>query len=195
MTDMLTLAVELGEKSFPFRLCRRKLNFGPAGEACYFWMDSRPFRSRRLGDNYRLCVDHWWAAVEAEGASGEMENEVTLVLAECYPLVSTARSLQDIYVDAHLHKRADREFTVQDDNGRKRIERSYSLPTEEAARLRRLAARRDTRLIRAELEALFLGELPPNAELAAYQHAAEAWLGDGILALRRNGRPAASACC
>jgi hypothetical protein len=62
------------------------------------------------------------------------------------------------------------------------------LPEEEVARLRRIAHSRTTDLIRAELEPLFMGELPPDKEMPAFDEAAQAWIGNGIVALRREGR-------
>ena len=65
-------------------------------------MDGRQLRRGRAGPNFRPCVDLWWHTVEQAGEDRVEDNEVNLVLAECYPLINTARALQNIYVDAHL---------------------------------------------------------------------------------------------
>jgi hypothetical protein len=191
MIANVTVDVAHGNRSFAFELCRRELDFGPAGRAPYYWMDGRQLRHNTLGPNFRACVDLWWTAVDQAGATGDPDNQANLVLAECYPLVNTARTLQDVYVDAHLHKQAGREFTPESEKGRPgRAERTYSLPQEEVARLRRLAASQDPQRVRAELEGLFLGEMPPEPEMPAFQKAAQSWIGNGMVALNQGGRPA-----
>jgi hypothetical protein len=190
MATTVTVTVQHGRRCFSFQLGRRELDLGKAGEAPYYWMDSRQFRQEKPGPNLRACIDLWWTAVEQAGAARERDNEVNLVLAECYPLVNTARSLQDVYLDAHLHRCADRQFTLVKEAGHRQVlaERTFSLPPAEASRLRALAASRDARRIRSELEGLFLGEMPSLADLPAYQRDARHWIGDGIDALRQGGR-------
>jgi hypothetical protein len=192
MAETVTVTLEHGGCSFSFQLCRRELDFGAAGRAPYYWMDGRQFRHQNPGTNFRACVDLWWTAVEEAGAAGSIDNQVNLVLAESYPLVNTARSLQDVYVDAHLHKKADRRATAVEEKGCRPVdsERTYSLPKEEVARLQQLATYRDARRIRAELEELFLGEMPSSEAMPAFQKAVRAWIGNGIVALRKGGRSA-----
>jgi hypothetical protein len=152
-------------------------------------MDGRQLRQGSGGPNFRPCVDLWWHAVAEAGVDREPDEEMTLVLAECYPLISSARSLQDIYVDAHLHPAADREYAYEEQNSvrRRRTERTYLLPEEEAARLRALAQNRKAELVRAELENLFLGTLPARREMPAFNEAARRWVGNGMVAFRREG--------
>ena len=66
-----------------------------------------------------------------------VENELSLVLAECYPLVNTAKSLQEVFVDAHFYNSADREYSIQMEAGVQvhRSDRTFMLPDEECARL------------------------------------------------------------
>src|SRR4051794_7403939 len=109
MSASLRIELQKGNRTFSFELLRRTISLGDAGPIAYHWMDSRQFRRRCLGPNFRACVDSWWADAEMAGEAGLDENRINLVLAECFPLVSTARSLQDIYVDAQLHPKADRE--------------------------------------------------------------------------------------
>ena len=76
------------------------------------------------GPKFRPCVDLWWRAVDEAGDTRVPENELNLVLAECYPLINTARAVQNIYVDAHLHPTADREYVIEDEEKVRRT-RSY----------------------------------------------------------------------
>jgi hypothetical protein len=189
MSDSLRIELQKGDRSFPFELHRRTITLGVAGPIAYHWMDSRQFRRKRPGPNFRACVDSWWADVERAGDAGLEENLINLVLAESFPLVSTARSLQDIYLDAHLHPKADREFIVGSDGRRagpaRRID---SLPPDETRRLRELAHMRDAEAVGAEFDRLFLAQLPPEGEMPAYQEACRDWVGRGIAALVRGGR-------
>ena len=189
MPKLLEVELDVGEKRFPFQLCHRELLLGPAGPVDYYWMDSRKIRQGRGGPSFRPCVDLWWTAVEMEQATSEFDNELNLVLAESYPLVNTSRAVQDVYVDAHLNKMADRKLDPvgNDSHHRKLSDRMYLLSEEEDRRLRELAASRDSDRIREELEGLFQGELPPEEELPAFQEAARAWIGNGIQALRVDG--------
>ncbi|MFV1967238.1 MAG: hypothetical protein ACC628_17555 [Pirellulaceae bacterium] len=190
MPQSLVIKLEYAGRQFDFQVDERDLQFGRAGEGKYYWMDGRPFRHRRgrSGPNFRACVDLWWHAVEEAGAAAEIDNQIQLVHAECYPLVNTAKSVQDIFVDAHLHHTADREYRIDEDDGRKRCsERTYLLPEDECERLRAVAHSRDLNRIRGELEGLFLGELPSTDEMPAYREAARAWIGNGVVEFRKGG--------
>jgi hypothetical protein len=188
MSESLHIELQKGDRSFSFDLLRRPMVLGDAGPIRYHWMDSRQFRRRGPGPNFRSCVDSWWADVELAGEAGLPENLTTLVLAESFPLVSTARSLQDVYLDAHLHSTADREVVATADGRRGPSRRTYSLPPDETDRLRELAHRRDTAVVRAEFDRLYLGPLPPPREMPAYQEAFDNWVGGGLDAFRGGGR-------
>jgi hypothetical protein len=91
-----------------------------------------------------------------------------------------------VYLDAHLAPILEADSVPVWQGGRS-VRPSggpWLVPVEEAARLRELARARDWRLVRAELEGLFLGRLPPPEEMAAFREAAEAWIGNGVMALR-----------
>jgi len=190
MAGPLEISVEHAGQVFPFHLHRRMLLLGSAGEADYFWMDGRQFRQRGAGANFRSCVDLWWTAVQEVGAAGEIDNQVNLVLAETYPLISTSRAMQEAYLDAHLHKIADRTYDVIVEKGRRRVEteRTFQLGDAERDRLVEIVRSRNLALIRDEMERLFLGKLPPRKEMPAFQEAARAWIGNGITAFRTAGR-------
>lgn len=191
MSSSLCVDLEKGAQSFRFRLWHRPVDLGRAGAVDYYWMDSRHFRRRGPGPNYRSCVDSWWADVERARETDLLENQVNRVLAEAFRLVNTARSLQDVYLDAHLHGGADREFPTDPKSGRPEASRrTYSLPEEETRRLHDLTRRRDGALVRTELENLFLGSLPAPAELPAFQRAFQVWTGNGIVAFKTGGRDA-----
>ncbi len=96
MAERMAADLELGGHRFTFDVWRRELDFGSAGRAPYYWMDRRLFRRKNPSANFRACVDFWWTAVDSAGAAGVVENQQNLVLAECFPLVSTTRSLQDM---------------------------------------------------------------------------------------------------
>jgi hypothetical protein len=190
--ERLTVTLELQGHRFPFALCHRSLELGPAGPVSYYWMDGRGFRRRPPGPNFRSCVDHWWAAMGSCGAAGEIDTLVNRVWAECYPLVATARSLQDVYLDAHLAADLEAE-SAPIGRGRRSVRlsgRPSLVSAEEVRRLRGLARARDQALVREELERLFLGQLPPPEEMSAFQEAAGVWIGNGVVALKRGGTDA-----
>ncbi len=189
MSQPLVVNLEYAGRQFDFQVHQRDLLFGSACEGKYYWMDGRQIRRGQGGPNFRPCVDLWWHAVEEAGEASDEDNQIQLVFAECYPLVNTAKAVQDIFVDAHLHATADREYSLEE-NGvrRQRSERTYMLSEEECERLSNVAHSRDLGLIRGELEGLFLGELPAPNEMPAFREAVQAWIGNGVVALRREGR-------
>ena len=190
MLEPRTITLAVGGRSFDFQLCQRELLFGRAGVGQYFWMDGRKFRHGTGGPNFRPCVDLWWHVNELAGAAGDPTTEMNLVLAECYPLVNTAKAVQDVYIDAHLHPRADREhvYFEADQIRQRRSERTDTLPNEDVERLRSIAHSGDVNQVRLELEGLFRGPSPSPEEMPAHVEAAQAWIGNGIVALRREGR-------
>ncbi len=191
MSRNLTLNLEKGTRSFSFLLLYRPLDLGGAGTIRYYWMDSRQFRKRRPGPNYRSCVDSWWADVEMAGETDDPGNLCNLVLAECFPLVSTARSVQAVYRDAHVLETADHEDQeVAEEGPRTRSARVYSLPEEETRRLHELAERRDATQVRAELEGLFRRSSPSEEEAPRLTRALEMWVSNGIVAFKKGGSDA-----
>jgi hypothetical protein len=191
MTEKLMVDLQKGTQTFRFHLLHRPLVLGTAGAIRYYWMDSRQFRTKNPGPNYRACVDSWWADVELYGETHLPENQFNLVLAQCFPLINTAHSLQDVYRDAHLHPKADREIATDTRDDRPPTSlRTYRLPDEEYQRLQALARQRDPASVRAELENLFLGRLPSPQEQPRFDRACQIWAGNGIVALKTGGRDA-----
>jgi hypothetical protein len=179
--------VRAGDSQFRFNICQRTLTLGPAGEVDYFWLDDREFRRRGGGQNLRNCIHLWWAAVCDEAADREPQNETTLVLAETFPIQCTSRAMQSVYRDAHPHPRADRSEVKNSAGATIGFERTWDLPVEEHRQLLDVARSRDTARVTREFEKLFLGELPPQREMPAFQEAFRRWCGNGVVALRKGG--------
>ncbi len=167
-----TFTFDMEGRTFDFQLHQRKLNFGQAGTGGYYWMDSRQFRRSKGGPNFQACVDLWWHVVERNGNTSDPHTQMALVFAECYPLINASKAMQDIYVDAHLHPKADRIL----------------LPEEDVERIRVIAHSGNPDLARLELDRLFRGPYPPPEEMPAFDEAAEKWIRDGISALQLEGR-------
>ncbi len=172
MKEPRTVTLDVEGRTFDFQLHQRHLNFGQAGTGEYYWMDSRQFRSGKGGPNFQACVDLWWHVVEWYGDTSDPHTEMALVFAECYPLINASRAMQNIYVDAHLHPKAERIL----------------LADEDVKRLLLIAHSGDPNLARLELDRLFRGPYPPPGEMPAFDEAAEKWIRDGISALQLEGR-------
>jgi hypothetical protein len=157
--------IEIGvdDRRFEFQIHHRELDLwgrrGANEKLCrYYWMDSRQWRQGRRGPNFRACVDFWWMLAEKYGDGSDALE--TLALAECYPLVNTARSMQEVYRDAHLRPESRSPAgAVGGQNEGDQFESNVALTPDddEYLRLRSVARRRDTALLQQELERLFLG--------------------------------------
>jgi hypothetical protein len=151
---------------------------GEAGDVHYYWIDSRAFRQARgkgLGSNFAACLGHWWAAMRHDGLDRELDQQIHLVLARCYPVVSQAKSMQDVYIDAHLaHVEATKEGSLP------------ALSPEVLAEVEAAAARRDRSAVKQLLDDVFERQAPPAREMPAFQEALRHWAGNGVVALRRD---------
>jgi hypothetical protein len=185
MVTRFTTRVDVAGRSFAFELCSRPIALGIAGPVAYFWMDSRRLRRGGGGPNFRPCVDLWWAAACAAGDGDSPPNQTALFFAECFPLVNAARTLQDVYLDAHLRPAAGRE--PADGAAAGGPAPAYSLPSDETERLRQLAHRGDTDAIRRELESLFGATDPYPDDRPTRAEALAVWVTQARLALRRDG--------
>jgi hypothetical protein len=171
--EFVEVALRRFGRPFPFELCRRKLDMGPAGEITYCWMVSSALR-RGEGANFRSCIDFWWAAMESEGLTGGDDVITTRVFAESYRRLGGVRGTQEAFLDAHLPAPA-------------LLSREWCLPQEEARHLRAVALSRDVKRIREELESTFVGERMPEELKDAAQEECEKWLGEGARALHAGG--------
>ncbi len=172
-----TATVRLAGQDFSFRLYARPLHLRPFGSVQYYWMDSslfRNFESETSSANFRNCVGHWWAAMQANGFGDDLEQQTHLVTAMCYPLVCRSKGMQDIYRDAFLapnsvHLGAD------------------ALPDKICRRIRRIVRGRDGFAVQREMDATLGRFEPPAKALPALQEAFRHWVGKGVTLLRRHG--------
>jgi hypothetical protein len=171
----LDVNIRLLQNNFRFKLQTRPLRLGDIGTIDYYWMDSAQLRKGTDAGlaNFCACVKHWWVAVHAVGAQGELEQQVSYVLARCYPLISNSKSLQAIYLDAHI--------------GRKFAKSLSPLPEATQDRIQEVTKRRDRFEFQEELDSV-LGrhELPPRV-LPLFQEAFRRWVGKGVVLLREGG--------
>src|SRR5438067_1955533 len=86
--ESLTVPIRLRGQDFTFKLFTRPLRLGPYGTIRYYWMDSSQLRAALASDaaaaNFRNCVGHWWAAMQAAGLGDDPEQQAHLVTALCY---------------------------------------------------------------------------------------------------------------
>ena len=191
MSNKSEIELSCNQESFSFDLYHRTLNFGTAGKGEYYWMDGRGLRRGSGGNNLRSCIDFSWSCVEEAEDSNDEYNQVNLVLAEAYSLVNTSRAMQNVFLDAQLHKNADRKIEYESDHkGRvkQHSTRTYQLPQEEKSHLQQIVQSRDIREIQREFETLFRGDQPPANERPAFVTAAQHWIGNGVVAFKKGGR-------
>ena len=169
----LPVDVTLENRALRFVLCRRKLSMGRAGELDYLWMDSRSFRGGPGMTNLNSCLDLAWEYIRRRGRD-ELDSQVELALAEFYPLVNKSKGMQDVFLDAHLSPKAERDVELTD---------------REQGTIRRLVERRDPESVRRKLGQLLAGQEPSKAVKPGYNEAFHRWMCNALVALRRGGRP------
>jgi hypothetical protein len=172
----LNATVRLRGQDFTFKLYSRPLLLGNSATVTYYWMDSREFRN--LGSdaslaNFRNCVGHWINAVHASGLGDDLDQQAHFVAALCYPLVSSCKSLQEVYLDAHL---AHHQQKAAD-------------PSSEAvrSRIQKIIASRDRFRIQEELDGVLGRFEPPAREMPMLQEAYRRWVGTGVVLMRAHG--------
>ena len=136
MASQFKLVMPAGKKEILFRLCCRQMEMGPAGPIRYLWFAGPGFR--RGIQNFRQAVDYWWATAGELAAPQDREaNELVLVLSELYPELGGSYGCQNVFTDAFLGEKCNRD---------------YSLPDEDWQELRDMALARDTAGIRNTAE-------------------------------------------
>jgi hypothetical protein len=175
-TRTLTATVSKGVQAFEFRLNSRPLALGST-VVQYYWMDSsllRQFKSEASFAAFRTVVGHWAATMNADGVFGEIDQQVHFVLASCYPLVATAKGMQDVYKDAYLGLGRTKPTTE-------------SLPKETGKAINRVVRSRDVACVRAELDCALGRFEPPPKVMPLLQEAVRRWVGNGVVAMRSAG--------
>jgi hypothetical protein len=170
--------ISLDGQTFAFALCQRTLNLGQAGDLRYFWMDSRALRQQRgqvLAPNFASCLGHWWAALRSQGLDHDVDQQVHLVLARCYPLVCQAKSLQDVYLDAHLASAESGDADLPP-----------ALSADELAAIQVLGAQRERAGVKQMLDEVLARTEPRQREMPAFREALRHWIGNGVVALRKD---------
>jgi hypothetical protein len=170
MYNTFKVRIEQGGEPFCFQVCSRTLSLGVAGPVRYYWMDSRLLRGGRGDLVLRPCIDHWWAVMRSSRLDHHDFASTNLVMAEIYPLVNTARSLQDVFSDAYLG----------------RSEWIPTLAADETSRLRRLVRARDPVAIERELSRLLRPD-PQVFRLSNSSQVIRDWLWGGRKVLRSEG--------
>jgi hypothetical protein len=177
--ESFTASISLADNEFPFSLCTRPLSLGPKVTAHYYWMDSSGFRiagGRRSAEpvNFRNCLGHWWAVVQAAGLGRDPVQISHLILATSFALVSGGKALQQAYRDAHLAARA----TAPEEQ---------SLPDDVQARIRAVVRSRDRTRVRQELHELLGRAEPPAGDARALRQTFDGLLLKGIELVGNHG--------
>lgn len=191
MPNCTRLGLRHAGQDFTVELDRRQLDFGQVGKGAYYWMNSSQFRRGGGGPNFRPCVDLWWSSAEEAGEAALTENRILRVLAECYPLVSTARGMQRVFLDAHLSQGAARDRPYGNlAHGRRagRAELTFTLPEDDAERLQGIASQRNASLVANEVQRLLAGSSLSELEKTAYDDQLDEWSRRGIEAFDRRGQ-------
>ena len=106
--------------------------------------------------------------------AADLEQQIHLVLATCYGLVSRNKALQDVYLDAYLSPEASAESTL-------------SLPDDECQRIHEIVQSRDWAQVREELDKT-LKRFDLNSRLLPlFQDALREWVGRGVTLFQTQG--------
>jgi hypothetical protein len=176
-TKQVTVTVRNFGQTFPFKLHTRPLALGSLATVQYYWMDSSQLRtlsSNASAANYFHCLAHWWASMQARALHHDLEQQIHYVMAQTYPEVCRCKSLQDIYRDAFLNTKPDKE-------------RILSLPEEDRQRINEIVHLRDRFRVKAELDAVLGRFRPPDGVLPVLQEAFRRWAGRGVTLWRQQG--------
>ncbi|MEQ8636375.1 hypothetical protein [Gimesia maris] len=191
MSSIQKIEIPNNHGTFTFELCHRELNFGGARRGEYYWMDGRKFRSGSGGSNFRSCIDFWWACAEEANEADDIYNHENLVLAEIYSLINTSRAMQNVFLDAHLHKSVSQQHKSDSPlphGSQKSGERDHRLPEEEYLRLRQIIESRNVLEVQNELKQLFLGDQPEENDGPHFAEIFESWIKEPLNEFRIGGR-------
>lgn len=171
----LVATISLEGQDFTFKLFTRSLSLGDAATVQYYWLDSRQFRhlDSAASSNFCACLGHWGAAMRALGLGNDLEQQIHYVTAQCYPLVSNCKCLQEVYRDAYLAPR--------------RVNPVIPLPRAVRLRIRDIAASQDRFRVQEELDRVLGGFEPPARVLPLFQEAFRRWVGKGVVLMRARG--------
>ena len=173
----LPVALEVAGQQFPFTLCHRELDLG-LGTIQYFWMDTRHLRPLR-GEgiqNFSSCLGLWWWMTMQRGLDADPFQQDTLLLATSYQLVSNAKSMQHIYLDAQLGRSLNADSTAQNDNEPPNI---AALPDEDRKRINEVVASRNRHRIKAEFDQALGLFFEPDTERYSLTWMCESFLARG----------------
>jgi hypothetical protein len=172
-------SVSLGGHEFTFRLHTRPLALGREVSVQYYWMDSTGFRitrSRRAADpvNFRNCVGHWWAAMQAAQLDRDEDQIRHLIMATSFGLISGGKAMQQVFRDAHLAEGA----TAPEEQ---------SLPEEVQKHVRAVVDSRDRQRVRQELDEILRAEVPDDDDLLTLSQTFDGLLKKGVEWVRSRG--------
>ncbi|QGQ24729.1 hypothetical protein F1728_19450 [Gimesia benthica] len=191
MSSIQKIEIPNNHGTFTFELCHRELNFGGARQGEYYWMDGRKFRNGSGGSNFRSCIDFWWACAEEANEADDLYNQENLVQAEIYSLINTSRAMQNVFLDAHLHKLVGLQPKCESHpphESQKPSKSAYNLPEEEIMRLRQIVDSRNVLEVQNELEQLFLGDQPEEKDSPQFAEKYESWIKEPLDVFRTGGR-------
>ncbi len=168
--------IVLDGQEFTFKVHTRPLPLGDSVTVNYYWLDSRQFRHLRnkaSAVQFRNTLGHWAAAMRASGWQDDLDQQVHYVMAQCYPLISRCKSLQDVYRDACLAPSV--------------VKSPGSLSQAVRQHIQEIVGSRDRLRVQAELDRV-LGRFEPHARvLPLLQEAFRNWAGKGVHLMRTYG--------
>lgn len=177
--ETFTATISRGGREFPFELHYRRLRPGEFSTIQYYWMNNAHFRWLGAGSsskNFQNCVDLWITASRLDGMEDDPVQQSHALMAQCYPLVSRSRAMQNIYRDAYL-KPAQIDASAE------------PLPNDVLSRIRNVVESRDRFSLQHELDQLLKTAPKPPARIEETLHDVfEVWMGRGVQLMRSKGR-------
>ena len=166
-TQTFRIELPVCGRTLPFVLHSRPLQLGPDVAVRYFWMDTSTLRSGKDSINLGSCLSHFILTRRPFGAGGDIDDQVLWIAAQCFPLVASDRSMQQVYKDAFL-------FT-----SRRRTEVAELADTDRR-RIRSVVRSRDRERVLRELDRTLGRFESPSRVLPLMQEAFRRWVGTGV---------------